>query len=288
VKPTYGAVSRYGLMAMASSFDQIGPIAKNVTDAELIFEAIRGHDPLDSTSIEADAYQSKPTKSTYRVGVPRKFVNIDGLDKDVRELFEQMLKKIESAGHEVVDVDLPYLAHALPAYYILVPAEVSANLARYDGIRYGLSKDSENLLDVYKETRKEGFGPEVRRRILLGTYVLSAGYYDAYYYKANTLREIIRNDFLRVYKDVDVIIMPTATTPAYKIGEKTDDPLAMYLGDIFTVSANVAGVPAISLPMGNVEREGTQLPVGIQLLAEHKQEPMLFDVARIVEGLGKS
>lgn len=287
LKPTYGMVSRHGLMAMASSFDQIGPIGKTVDDVEALYRVIAQHDAMDSTSIPEDIRKEVPEKKSLRIGVPRKFIDIDGMDPDVREQFENALLGYQQAGHEVVDIELPHLAHALPVYYILVPAEVSSNLARYDGIRYGYSSEADTLREVYTKSRGEGFGSEVRRRVLLGTYVLSAGYYDAYYYKANTLREIIRDDFAKVFEQVDLIATPTAPTPAYKIGEKSNDPLAMYLGDVFTVTANVAGVPALSVPMGVVTREGTALPVGLQLIAPHMHEEVLLRAGREMESIAK-
>lgn len=287
LKPTYGMVSRHGLMAMASSFDQIGPIGKTVDDVEALYRVIAQHDAMDSTSIPEEVRSVAPEKKSLRIGIPRKFIDIDGMDPDVREQFENALRGYQQAGHEVVDIELPHLAHALPVYYILVPAEVSSNLARYDGIRYGYSSEADTLREVYTKSRGEGFGSEVRRRVLLGTYVLSAGYYDAYYYKANTLREIIRDDFAKVFEQVDLIATPTAPTPAYKIGEKSNDPLAMYLGDVFTVTANVAGVPALSVPMGVVTREGMALPVGLQLIAPHMHEEVLLRAGRVMESIAK-
>jgi aspartyl-tRNA(Asn)/glutamyl-tRNA(Gln) amidotransferase subunit A len=283
LKPTYGAVSRYGLMATASSLDQIGTLGRTVDEARELFLAVKGFDTYDSTSIPDESYSALPAKAKLRIGVPRKFVDVDGLSDEVRSAFEQTLAGLKKAGHTIVDVELPRLKYALPAYYIINPAEISANLARYDGIRYGYSSDGNNLSEVYLNSRGEGFGPEVKRRILLGTYILSAGYYDAYYNKANSLREIIRKDLDKVFEDVDVIVMPTAPTPPYKIGEKSDDPLAMYLGDIFTVTANVAGVPALSVPMGTALVDGKALPLGIQFMASGRGEELLFAAGRAVE-----
>ena len=281
LKPTYGAVSRYGLMATASSLDQIGTLAHSVDEARELFLAIKGHDPLDSTSMPDELTKEQPMETKLRIGVPRKFIDVDGLAKEVREAFEATLEGFKKAGHEVVDIDLPYLKYALPVYYIINPAEISANLARYDGIRYGYS-EGENLHDVYFNSRGIGFGEEVKRRILLGTYILSAGYYDAYYNKANSLREIIRDDLSKSFVSVDIIATPTAPTGAYKIGEKSSDPLAMYLGDIFTVTANVAGLPALSVPMGKKIKNET-LPLGIQLMGSSCGEETLFQAGSIVE-----
>jgi aspartyl-tRNA(Asn)/glutamyl-tRNA(Gln) amidotransferase subunit A len=285
LKPTYGAVSRYGLMATASSLDQIGTLGRSVDEARELFLAIKGFDTYDSTSIPDDSYAALPSKTKLRIGVPRKFVDVDGLSDEVRSTFTRTLDGLKKAGHTIVDVELPRLKYALPAYYIINPAEISANLARYDGIRYGYSSEGDNLSEVYLKSRGEGFGPEVKRRILLGTYILSAGYYDAYYNKANSLREIIRKDLEQAFENVDVIVMPTAPTPAYKIGEKSDDPLAMYLGDIFTVTANVAGIPALSVPMGTALVDGKELPLGIQFMAAGRGEELLFAAGKAVESL---
>jgi aspartyl-tRNA(Asn)/glutamyl-tRNA(Gln) amidotransferase subunit A len=278
MKPTYGAVSRAGLMAMGSSLDQIGPLTKTVADAELVFSAIKGKDPLDSTSIENPNPQKTTTK---KIGVPRGLL-AKGVDPDVLAHFNESLTKLETAGYEIVDIDLPSAPLALAVYYVIMPAEVSTNLARFDGVRYGLSRKGSTLLEDYALSRGEGFGPEVRRRIMLGTYVLSAGYYDAYFGKATAARALLRDEFEGVLKNVDAIATPTAPFPAWKIGEKSD-PLSVYLADIFTVTANLTGNPAISVPMGTVERDGTQLPVGIQLTAAHGDEAALFAVAKQIE-----
>ena len=286
LKPTYGAVSRYGLMAMASSLDQIGPFGRTVEDAEALFDLIKGFDKHDSTSVPDDHLLKKKTvvkKEKLVIGVPQSFVDIDGIDADVRENFKNTITKLKEAGHTIREIELPLLPRALAVYYVLMPAEVSANLARYDGIRYGFSKEAEKLIEVYTQSRGEGFGKEVRRRILLGTYVLSAGYYDAYYNKAVAVRRLITEELQRAFQDVDVIATPTTPSPAFKIGEKTADPLKMYLEDIYTVSANVAGVPGISVPSGKLMRDGVALPVGIQFLAAPFQEDLLFTAGKAVE-----
>lgn len=287
LKPTYGAVSRYGIMAMGSSLDQIGPFAKTVNDVEVLYGAIAGKDQMDSTSFGEDERPYVLPKHTYRIGVPESFVNMEGVDADVREHFDAMIAKLKEAGHTIVPIEMPTLPLALAIYYILMPAEVSSNLARFDSVRFGLRKEGAKLLDTYKLTRGEGFGAEVRRRILLGTYVLSAGYYDAYYNKAVLVRRKLTDEFKAILKDVDLIATPTSPSPAFKIGEKTADPLKMYLEDIFTVSANITGVPGISIPNGTVDREGKQLPVGIQFMADHFHEPYLFGIGKEVERLAK-
>ena len=282
LKPTYGAVSRYGLMAMASSFDQIGPFAKTVEDVETIFHVIGGHDPMDSTSVPDHHPLKKPRakKAHLTIGVPEAFVDRKGIDPDVLATFRAAMKKLEAAGHTIKKIELPLLPYALPVYYVLMQAEVSSNLARYDGMRYGFSAEGDNLLDVYCRSHGLGFGPEVRRRILLGTYVLSAGYYDAYYNKAVAVRRKITEELEKAFGEVDLIATPTAPTPAWKLGEKTADPLQMYLEDIFTVPANIAGVPAMSIPMGKVKRDGVELPVGLQFMAPVFGEDLLFQAGK--------
>lgn len=287
LKPTYGAVSRYGIMAMGSSLDQIGPFAKTVDDVEVLFAAIGGQDAMDSTTISEEERPYVLPKHTYRIGIPESFINMDGIDADVRESFTAMIAKLKEAGHTIVPIEMPTLPLALAIYYILMPAEVSSNLARFDSVRFGLRKEGAKLLDTYMETRGEGFGPEVRRRILLGTYVLSAGYYDAYYNKAVLVRRKLTDEFKTILKDVDLIATPTSPSPAFKIGEKTSDPIKMYLEDIFTVSANITGVPGISIPSGTVLRDGKQLPVGIQFMSDHFHEPYLFGIGKDVERLAK-
>jgi len=281
LKPTYGSVSRHGLMAMGSSLDVIGPLARTVDDAEVLFEAVRGHDRMDATTIPNNRPRIE-NKETCTVGVPRAFLE-KGVDADVLSAFEAGLAALRSAGHTVVDVELPTLPYALATYYIIMPAEVSANMARFDGVRYGLHVDSANGIEDYFESRGAGLGDEVRRRILLGTYVLSSGYYDAYYGTAMQARERIRADVREAFTTVDALAMPTTTSPAFKLGEKTNDPLAMYLEDIFTVSANIIGIPAMSVPCGIAERDGSTLPVGFQLLAPELAETTLFTLGRVLE-----
>ena len=281
LKPTYGAVSRSGLIAMASSLDQIGPITKNVEDAELVFNVISGHDPKDATSVE---YQPKKAGRRPIIGIPKEFgADNGGVDADINEKFIEARQVFEEHGYEVRQVSLPHAPYALAVYYIIMPAEVSSNLARFDGVRYGLSAKSENLLGAYIKSRGNGFGVESRRRIILGTYVLSAGYYDAYYNQAQKVRALIVNDFKNVFKEVDALLTLTTPSPAFKIGEKTADPLSMYLSDIFTVPANIAGIPAISVPFGNVVREGKNLPVGIQFMAPWFYESTLFELGKFIE-----
>ena len=277
-KPTYGAVSRYGLIAMGSSLDQAGPLTNTVADAEIVHKVMAGLDPLDNTTIAPDTYEEVKTKDVYTFGVPKKLLT-DGIDPDVLKTFSQHLESLEAAGHKIVEIDLPLFEKGLAAYYIVMPAEVSSNLARYDGMRYGLSVDSDNLLDIYQKTRAEGFGVEVKRRILLGTYVLSSGYYDAFYGKAELARSKMRQELNDVFAQVDAIITPTTPTPAFKIGEKSD-PLAMYREDIFTVPVNLTGVPALSFPMGTVERDGIALPVGVQYIAPHGGDSRLFAIGK--------
>lgn len=278
LKPTYGAVSRSGLIAAVSSFDQIGPLAKTVADAEILFRAIAGKDPLDATSIDLP---EPPARTVKRVGVPRSLFKkyADGIDSAVTRAFSAAEAKLTNLGFEIIDIDIPSLQSALAAYYIINFAEVSSNLARFDGVRYGLHEEGKDLLGDYLETRGKGFGAEARRRILLGTYVLSAGYYDAYYGKANALRERLRADFARIFEDVDLIATPTMPGPAFRIGEKSD-PVALYLEDIFTVPANLTGIPGISVPMGVKEEGGVSLPLGLQFLAPHGGEDMLFSASK--------
>jgi len=281
-KPTYGAVSRHGLIAMGSSLDQAGPLTNSVADAELIHNIIAGDDPMDSTTIKEYTYPDVPTKDTYRIGVPRAFFR-EGIDEEILARFEETLKKLESEGHTIVDVELPLMEKGLAAYYIVMPAEVSSNLARFDGVRYGLHVEGGNLLDEYNKTRAEGFGSEVKRRILLGTYVLSSGYYDAYYGKAEQVRQMMRDELNTIFKDVDAIMTPTTPSPAFKIGEKSD-PLSLYLEDIFTVPANLTGVPAISIPAGTVSRDGKDLPVGVQCIGPHGGDTRIFDLGKKIAG----
>jgi aspartyl-tRNA(Asn)/glutamyl-tRNA(Gln) amidotransferase subunit A len=283
LKPTYGRVSRYGLVAFASSFDQIGPITKNVKDSAILMNIISGHDPYDSTSanLPVPDFTSAPGKGIkdLKIGVPREYF-IEGVDKDVENSVKEAIKKLESLGAIPVDISLPHTEYAVAAYYILATSEASSNLARYDGVKYGLRVDGDDLIDMYMKTRDAGFGAEVKRRIILGTYALSSGYYDAYYRKAQQVRTLIRRDFERAFVNVDVIVTPTTPTPAFKAGEKTEDPLQMYLSDIFTISVNLAGVPGISIPCGFTSQN---LPVGLQIIGKHFDEESILKVAYAYE-----
>lgn len=278
LKPTYGRVSRYGLIAMGSSLDQVGPITKNVTDAQIMYEVLKGQDDMDSTTISDNTYSVSKTPKV--VGIPTDILDIEGLDKEVRDNFEQSISKLKELGYETKEISLKSFSKALATYYIIMPAEVSSNTARYDGVKYGLRSEGNDLTDVYKKTRSQGFGPEVKRRIILGTYVLSTGYYDEYYAKAIFARQLIQEDLQKAFENVDVIAMPTTPSPAFKIGEKSDDPVQMYLADIFTVPANITGVPAISIPSGFSNTDGKKLPLGLQFLAPHGAEQSLFDIGK--------
>lgn len=277
LKPTYGSVSRYGLMAMASSLDQIGPITKNVEDAEIIFNVIKGRDDMDSTSVDLENKKKSQNKRQFKIGLLKYDKN--GVSEEVNQVMEKTIRDFQKMGHEIEEVELPSLEYSMPCYYIIMPAEVSSNMARFDGVKYGLSAKGKNLLEDYMETRAEGFGKEVKRRIILGTYVLSAGYYDEYYGKAQKVRALIRRDFKNIFEKFDLILTPVSPTTAFKIGEKSDNPLEMYLSDIFTVSINLAGVPAISIPAKNI----TGMPVGIQLVAPWFREDLLFEAGRQYE-----
>ena len=277
-KPTYGAVSRSGLMAMGSSFDQAGPLTTSVADAELVHGVMAGKDVLDATTIHEDTYAQVPLKEAYTIGIPRDFME-EGVDEDVMGVFEAHVTELKEAGHTIVDVVLPLFEKGLAAYYVSMPAEVSSNLARYDGIRYGLSEEGETLLDVYEKSRGVGFGDEVKRRILLGTYVLSSGYCDAYYGKAEAARELMREELAKVFENVDIVLTPSAPTPAYVAGS-LKDPISVYKQDIFTVPVNLTGVPAISIPGGTVQRDGKNLPVGVQYIAPHGGDARLFDLGK--------
>lgn len=280
-KPTYGAVSRHGLIAMGSSLDQVGPLTKTVTDAEIIFNTIRGKDGFDSTAIDDGFYPKKEWKGKKpTIGVPRAIINTKGVDADVIKNIDESIEKFKKLGYDVVDIELPNIGYSLAVYYVLMPAEVSSNLARFDGIKYGLSVPGKDLIDGYFKSRGAGFGKEVRRRIILGTYVLSAGYADAFYYKAQALRKLIADDFTKAWGKVDMILTPTAPSPAFKIGEKVNDPVSMYLADIFTVTANIVGVPGLALPSGFLVRDGKDLPAGIQLMAGLGQEHTLFSAGK--------
>jgi aspartyl-tRNA(Asn)/glutamyl-tRNA(Gln) amidotransferase subunit A len=278
LKPTYGSISRHGLMAMGSSLDIIGPITKSVGDAEILFDAMKGSDRYDSTSIKYG--QTKALKKKPTIGVPWHFVGGDGISPEIISVFKTALAKFEKAGYKVKEIKLPNIEYSLAVYYIIVPAEVSTNLSRFDGMKYGLHVDGPNLLGDYLASRGQGFGPEARRRIMLGTYVLSSGYYDAYYNKANTVRELLKDDFRKAFESVDIVMTPTTADVAFEIGKKASDPLAMYLEDIFTVTANLVGIPAISLPAGEKKIGDKSLPIGIQLMANHEREDMLFTVGK--------
>ena len=280
LKPTYGRVSRYGLVAFASSLDQIGPITKDVTDAALLMNVISGHDPKDSTS--ADIASPDYTKALKRdmkglkVGLPKEYF-IDGMDPQVEKAVRDAVRTLEGLGAKVVEVSLPHTNYAVAVYYILATSEASSNLARYDGVKYGVrAEGAKDLLDLYMRSRSQGFGPEVKRRIMLGTYALSAGYYDAYYKKGQQVRTLIKRDFDEAFKSCDVIATPTAPTAAFKIGEKSSDPLQMYLSDIFTISVNLAGIPGLSLPCGFTS---DNLPIGLQLLGRHFDEDSILRAA---------
>jgi len=284
LKPTYGRVSRYGLVAFASSLDQIGPITKDVEDAAILMNVIGGHDPLDSTSAEVAlpdfTAKLKDGIKGLKVGIPKEYF-VGGIDPEVYNSVQEAITVMKGLGAEVVEVSLPHSEYAIATYYILATSEASSNLARYDGVKYGYrSTDHADLLDMYKKSRSEGFGPEVKRRIMLGTYALSSGYYDAYYKKGQQARTLIKKDFDDAFKTVDIIVTPTAPTPAFKIGEKTDDPLQMYLSDIFTISVNLAGIPGLSMPCG-LSRE--RLPIGLQILGRHFDEETVLRAAYAYE-----
>lgn len=279
LKPTYGLVSRYGLIAFASSLDQIGPITKNVRDSAILLNIIAGNDRLDSTSAPVDipdytAMLGKDIKGL-RIGIPDEFF-IQGIDKEVYDIVSSAIKNLESLGTIPVKVSLPHTPYAVAVYYIIATSEASSNLARYDGVKYGFRAEGQDLLEMYMNTRSQGFGEEVKRRIMLGTYALSAGYYDAYYKKAQQVRTLIRQDFNDAFKDCDVILTPTSPTTAFKLGEKTTDPLQMYLSDIFTISVNLAGLPAISIPCGFTS---SNLPVGLQIIGKSFDEETILKIA---------
>jgi len=292
LKPTYGAISRYGMIAFASSLDQCGPLTRTVSDAALLLAMLQGRDPLDSTSVGIEGGVSLPDRENLaglRFGVPAELAR-DAVDASVREVFERTLEKIEALGGEVVEVSLPNAEHGISAYYVIAPAEASSNLARYDGVRYGMRAGGDgDLTEMYETTRSEGFGAEVKRRIMLGTYALSSGYYEAYYGQAQKVRTRIAEDFKGAFSAVDFVVTPTAPSVPFKLGEKTDDPLAMYLNDFFTVPMSLAGIPAISIPAGLAEPEGggPQLPVGFQIAAPAFAEQKLLDAAYALEqGIG--
>jgi aspartyl-tRNA(Asn)/glutamyl-tRNA(Gln) amidotransferase subunit A len=281
--PTYGRVSRYGLIAFASSLDHIGPLTKTVKDAAILLKVIAGHDPLDSTSADVPvpdyvADLARPV-SGLKIGVPKEYFG-EGLDAEVRTAVEAGISKLRSAGCEIIPISLPHTAYAIPTYYVIATAEASANLARYDGVRYGYrAKGARPLSEMYRKSRDEAFGAEVKRRIMLGTYALSSGYYDAYYLKAQRVRALLTRDFEEAFQKVDAIVTPTAPTPAFKLGEKSDDPLSMYLADIYTVTADLAGIPGISVPCGKTQ---SGLPIGLQVLGKHFDEGTILRVGNAV------
>ena len=282
--PTYGRVSRYGLIAFASSLDHIGPLTKTVKDAALVLRTIAGRDPMDSTSADVPvpdyvAELDKPVRGL-KIGVPKEYFG-EGLESEVRKAVEGVIQKLAELGCEVVPVSLPHTEYAIPTYYVVATAEASANLARFDGVRYGYrAKSTRTLSDMYRRTRDEGFGAEVKRRIMLGTYALSAGYYDAYYLKAQKVRTLLTRDFDEAFKKVDAIVTPTSPTAAFRLGEKANDPLAMYLADIYTVTADLAGVPGISVPCGKTKEN---LPIGVQILGKHFDEATILRIAHTYE-----
>jgi len=283
LKPTYGRVSRYGLIAFASSLDQIGPLTKDVTDSALLMNIISGKDNRDSTSVDMPVPDY--TRSLYndvkgiKIGMPKEYF-VEGIDPEVKKIVGEAIDKLKTLGAELKEVSLPHTEYAVPVYYIIATAEASSNLARFDGVQYGLRVRDKNIIDMYKKTRGRGFGQEAKRRVILGTFALSHGYYDAYYLRALKVRTLIKQDFDKVFADFDCIVTPTSPTPAFKIGEKVNDPLKMYLSDIYTISANLAGIPAISIPCGFSKKN---LPVGLQILAKPFNEEMLFRVAYTYE-----
>jgi aspartyl-tRNA(Asn)/glutamyl-tRNA(Gln) amidotransferase subunit A len=282
LKPTYGRVSRFGVVAYASSLDQVGPITRDVTDAAMMLNLMGGHDPKDSTS--APEQMSDFTKgitmfkdkglSGMTAGIPKEFLSLEGIDPEVKTMFENARKTLEGLGVTIKEISLPHTNYVLAAYYIIAPCEASANLARFDGVRYGYrDMDTDDLIEMYKQTKSKGFGLEVQRRIIIGTYSLSSGYYDAYYGRASQVRALIMDDFKRAFEECDIILSPVAPTPAFKIGEKVEDPLTMYLSDIFTLSCNMAGTPGISVPAGI---SSTGLPMGLQMMSRHFDEMSLI------------
>jgi aspartyl-tRNA(Asn)/glutamyl-tRNA(Gln) amidotransferase subunit A len=288
LKPSYGRVSRYGLVAFASSLDQIGPLTQSVEDAARILQAIAGADPQDSTCLDVPVPDYlgglHDGVKGLKLGIPKEYFG-EGIDPGVRKNVEAAIQKLAAQGAEIIDISLPHTEHAVATYYVIAPAEASSNLSRFDGIRYGhRAANPADILDLYKKSREEGFGPEVKRRIILGTYVLSSGYYDAYYGKAQKIRTLIRRDFENAFQQVDAILSPVAPTPARRIGHVSDDPLQEYLSDIFTLAANLAGIPGISIPCGTTDFDGGKnLPVGLQILGSHLGEAMLLRIAKAAE-----
>ena len=283
LKPTYGSCSRYGIVAFASSLDQAGPMSKNVKDCSLLLEVISSYDSKDSTSIEfkRNNYSKELTNNIKgkKIGIPKEY-RVDDMPNEIEELWKKGIEYIKECGAEVVDISLPHTNYALPTYYIVAPAEASSNLARYDGVKYGFRTKGENLIDMYEKTRSDGFGNEVKRRIMIGTYVLSSGYYDAYYLKAQKVRRLIKKDFDEAYNKVDAILTPSTPSSAFKIGEKTNDPISMYLNDIFTVPVNLAGLPALSIPAG-VDKKG--YPLGLQIIGKAFDEQTILNIAYSIE-----
>lgn len=283
LKTTYGGVSRYGAIAMGSSLDQIGPFAKTTEDARLVWNILKGQDKHDMTTLSDDVWKEDKIKETYNIAIPKDF--LEGIDLKVKDVFDASVSKLEAQGHTISYVSIPALKYGLPVYYVVMPAEVSSNLARYDGIRYGTQIEGENLLDTYIKTKSQGYGEESKRRIMLGTYLLSAGYADEFYSQALALKEKMKQEIDVIYKTHDFILTPTTPSPAFKFGEKSQDPLAMYLEDIFTVSANIIGTPAISVPMGTVSVEDKEMPVGIQFMGRYKEDSAVLDIAEKFESL---
>ncbi len=283
LKPTYGTCSRYGIVAFASSLDQAGPMARNVKDCSLLLEVISSYDNKDSTSVDFKRgnYLQELNNSIKgkKIGIPKEY-KVDSMPKEINDLWQKGINIIKESGAEILNISLPNTSYALPAYYIVAPAEASSNLARYDGVKYGFRSEGENLIDMYEKTRSEGFGNEVKRRIMIGTYVLSSGYYDAYYLKAQKVRRLIKNDFDEAYKKVDAILTPSTPSSAFKIGEKTNDPVSMYLNDIFTVPVNLAGLPAISIPAG-LDSKG--YPLGLQIIGKAFDEQNILNIAFSME-----
>ena len=283
LKPTYGSCSRYGIVAFASSLDQAGPMSQNVEDCALLQEVISSYDIKDSTSIDfkRNKYSKELTKNIKgkKIGIPKEY-RVEGMPKEIEELWKKGIEYVKDCGAEIIDISLPHTSYALPAYYIVAPAEASSNLARYDGVKYGFRAKGENLIDMYEKTRSQGFGDEVQRRIMIGTYVLSSGYYDAYYLKAQKVRKLIKNDFDEAYKKVDAILTPSTPSSAFKIGEKKDDPVSMYLNDIFTVPVNLAGLPAISIPAGH---DAAGYPLGLQIIGKAFKEQEILNLAYAME-----
>ena len=283
IKPTYGRCSRFGVVAFASSLDQAGPIARNVSDAALMLRAMSGFDPMDSTSVDVpignyDAKLDEFELKGLKIGMPKEYF-IDGMDAGVEKIVRDAIERFESAGAEIVEVSLPHTKYAVPAYYIVAPAEAASNLSRYDGMRFGLRVEGESLADTYMKTRGQGFGDEVQRRIMIGNYTLSSGYYDAYYLKAQQVRAKIAEDFDKVFEQVDVLLTPPVPNPAFKIGSQCDDPVKMYLEDVFTIPTSLAGLPAVSVPAGTVDVDGVKLPVGLQIIGKRFDEHFILKVA---------